>query len=380
MQSGLLAGSGGPPDRWSGHSKGDALTAFEAQDAAGQVDPVSQSDVTAVKSVSMHEVRQLQDGPPLFPFGWFAVALCRELGKGVVLTRRFMDREIVVYRTESGTVCAAEAYCPHLGAHLGHGGEVCGEELRCPFHGFRFSVQGSCVYSPSGAPPPAARLGLLEVREIHGAILVWHGPAGQVPWEIEPLAGDESDWHLVKHTVRRLRSHPQELVENSIDITHFSALHGLQNVQMVEPPIFAGPRMRADYTYTQLTPWRSGVDVKMRIRIDGLGFVVDEVDMRGLSLRVFSLATPVGERETIQYLLVSVRKRGRSPVGKAFWRGIEKVSGPFILRGLVDQIKQDDPVWTNKKYLRRPAIADGDGPIHAYRRWASQFYPEGAAW
>jgi nitrite reductase/ring-hydroxylating ferredoxin subunit len=336
------------------------------------------ADVTAAKSVSLHEARQLCDAPPPFPFGWFAVALCHELRAGAVLTRQFMDREIVIYRTKSGTACAVEAYCPHLGAHLGHGGEVCGEELRCPFHGFRFSVQGSCVYSPSGAPPPAARLGLLEVREIHGAIFVWHGPAGQVPWEID-APDDESEWHMVGHTVRHVHGHPQELVENSVDIAHLSTLHGLRNAQLVEPPIFDGPRVRIGYTYTQPTPWASGVD-KMRIRIDGLGFVSDEVDTPGFSLRFFPLWTPVGERDTIQHLLVSVRKRGRSPVGKAFWRYVEKMSGPLILRGFVDQIKQDEPVWANKKYLRRPAIAEGDGPIHAYRRWASQFYPEGAAW
>ncbi|WAC92462.1 Rieske 2Fe-2S domain-containing protein [Mycobacterium sp. Aquia_213] len=346
---------------------------------AGRVDPVSQSDVTAVKTVSLQEARLLCDAPPPFPFGWFAVALCHELRAGAVLTRQFMDREIVVYRTESGTACAVEAYCPHLGAHLGHGGEVCGEELRCPFHGFRFSVKGSCVYSPSGAPPPAARLGLLEVREIHGAVFVWHGPAGQVPWEID-APDDESEWRKVGHTVRHVHSHPQELAENNIDIMHFGALHGFRNFQLVKPPIFDGPRMRLDYTYTQLTPWNSGVDVEIRFRIDGFGVVVNEADLFGFSLRFFALWTPVGERDTIQYLLVSVRKRGRSPVGKAFWCGVEKMSGPFILRGLVDQIKQDESVWTNKKYLRRPAIAEGDGPIHAYRRWASQFYPEGAAW
>jgi nitrite reductase/ring-hydroxylating ferredoxin subunit len=339
---------------------------------------VERSSAAVVKPVSLHEARQLQDAPPPYPFGWFAVALCRELRAGAVLTRRFMDREIVIYRTESGAVCAVEAYCPHLGAHLGHGGEVSGEELRCPFHGFRFSVNGSCVYSPSGAPPPAARLGLLEVREIHGVIFVWHGPTGQVPWEIDP-PDDASEWRWVGHRVRHVHSHPQELVENSIDTTHFSALHGLRNVQMVESPTFDGPRLRVNYTYTQPTPWTSGADVRIRHRIDGLGFVVDELDMFGFSLRVYSLATPVGERGTIQYVLVTVRKRGQSPVGSAFWRGIEKVSGPFVLRGLIDQIKQDDPVWANKKYLRRPAIAEGDGPIHAYRRWASQFYPEGAA-
>ena len=345
---------------------------------AAHVDHVSQSRGMASRSVSLHEARQLQDAPPPFPFGWFAVALCRELRAGAVLTRRFMDREIVVYRTELGTVCAAEAYCPHLGAHLGHGGEVCGEELRCPFHGFRFSVSGSCVYSPSGAPPPAACLGLLEVREIQGAIFVWHGPAGQVPWEID-APDDESEWRKVGLSVRHIHSHPQELVENNIDITHLSALHGFRNVRLVEPPIFEGPRVRICGTYTQPTPWKSGVDLKIRFRIDGLGLVMNELDIFGFSLRFIALATQVGERDTIQHLLASVRKRGRTLVGKAFWGCIEKMSGPFILRGVMSQLKQDDPVWTNKKYLRRPAIGEGDGPIHAYRRWASQFYPEGAA-
>ena len=75
---------------------------------AGQVDHVSQSDVMAAKSVSLQEARQLRDAPPPFPFGWYAVALRHELRAGAVLTRQFMDREIVVYRTESGTVCAVE--------------------------------------------------------------------------------------------------------------------------------------------------------------------------------------------------------------------------------------------------------------------------------
>ena len=86
--------------------------------------------------------------------------------------------------------------------------------------------------------------------------------------EIEPL-GDESDWRHVKHTVRHVHSHPQELIENNIDIAHLSTLHGLRNAQLVELPIFDGPRMHVDYTYTQPTPWTSGVDITMRLRMDG---------------------------------------------------------------------------------------------------------------
>jgi hypothetical protein len=35
---------------------------------------------------------------------------------------------------------------------------------------------------------------------------------------------------------------------------------------------------------------------------------------------------------------------------------------------------QDFPVWENKAYLERPRLAEGDGPIMRYRRWARQFY------
>jgi nitrite reductase/ring-hydroxylating ferredoxin subunit len=290
-------------------SEEDALTTFKAQAGlANGPDSIADGpDSTDRKSMSLQEARQLQDAPPPYPFGWFVVALRRELGKGEILTRQFMDREIVIYRTESGVVCAAEAYCPHLGAHLGHGGKVLGEELRCPLHRFRFSVNGSCVYSPTGAPPPAARLGLLEVREIQGAIFVWHGPAGQVPWEIEPLGGDDSDWHDLGHSIRRVHNHPQELAENSIDITHLSALHEFGNVQAVGPPVFDGPRLRARYTLTQPTPWKSGVKVEMLIRVDGLGFAVNEVEVGSWSLP-FCQRTQTGPKPSRQSDMAFYRK------------------------------------------------------------------------
>ncbi|WP_157900595.1 hypothetical protein [Mycobacterium rhizamassiliense] len=53
---------------------------------------------------------------------------------------------------------------------------------------------------------------------------------GQASWEIQPL-GDDSGWHQLGHTVRRVHNHPQELAENSIDTTHLSGLHDLRNVQ-----------------------------------------------------------------------------------------------------------------------------------------------------
>ena len=53
-----------------------------------------------------------------------------------------------------------------------------------------------------------------------------------------------------------------------------------------------------------------------------------------------------------------------SSVGKAF---VEEVSR---------QVEEDIPIWENKAYIVRPALADTDGPFMKFRKWASQFYAE----
>ena len=37
-------------------------------------------------------------------------------------------------------------------------------------------------------------------------------------------------------------------------------------------------------------------------------------------------------------------------------------------------IGEDIPIWENKLYRPQPKLHEGDGPIMAYRHWASQFY------
>ncbi|MFJ3216482.1 Rieske 2Fe-2S domain-containing protein [Kitasatospora sp. NPDC086801] len=65
-----------------------------------------------------------------YPDGWFALAASHELKAGKVLTRRLMGEDVVLYRTASGAMRAVRPYCPHLGAHLGHGATAQGDNLR----------------------------------------------------------------------------------------------------------------------------------------------------------------------------------------------------------------------------------------------------------
>ena len=41
-----------------------------------------------------------------------------------------------------------DAFCPHMGAHLGFGGEVVGNSIKCPFHGWSFDREGKCQRIP----------------------------------------------------------------------------------------------------------------------------------------------------------------------------------------------------------------------------------------
>jgi hypothetical protein len=50
--------------------------------------------------------------------------------------------------------------------------------------------------------------------------------------------------------------------------------------------------------------------------------------------------------------------------------------GEALIADIRKQIVEDTPIWEHKVYLDAPALADTDGPVMAYRRWASQFYAE----
>jgi phenylpropionate dioxygenase-like ring-hydroxylating dioxygenase large terminal subunit len=181
------------------------------------------------------------------PSGWFVVATSEELLRGATLTTPFMSEELVLYRTASGEARAVSPHCPHLGAHLGRCGKVHGETLECGFHRFRFGGDGACVATGYRTKPPrAARLGVLPVREQNGLILVYHDPARRPPSWAPPVLSMEG-WSPMIVQRLRVRGHPQETTENSVDVGHFSAVHGYEDVRTLRPLETDGPYLYARY-------------------------------------------------------------------------------------------------------------------------------------
>ncbi len=87
---------------------------------------------------------------PPFPEGWYFVAHRDSILREKLIEKTWMGQEIVVWCDDEGRICVSDAYCPHLGSHLGPtvGGAVRDGCLVCPFHGFQFDATGQCVATP----------------------------------------------------------------------------------------------------------------------------------------------------------------------------------------------------------------------------------------
>ena len=77
-----------------------------------------------------------------YPTGWFVVAWSSDVAPGDVKRLHYFGRELVCFRTEGGEVSVLDAYCQHLGGHLGVGGHVEGDEIVCPWHGWHWRGDG----------------------------------------------------------------------------------------------------------------------------------------------------------------------------------------------------------------------------------------------
>ena len=329
-----------------------------------------------------------------FPEGWFFVASRKSLEENSNLIRKvWMGQEIVVWSDNSGGVCVADAYCPHLGSDLGPevGGCVRDGRLVCPFHGFEYDTGGKCVSTPFGPAPKAARLRVYETREIAGLIFAWWGIEGRAPqWHLPAGEPDQTGWSRHHIWISRFPGHPQETTENSVDLAHLSHVHGYDSVSRVDPLEIEGHflRSRFDFATTRKVAKiaRLKLSVEANALIYGLGYSYVEVRevTIGLDMRLWILATPV-DGTHIDLTVVSqtgpLLKPDRWIAGLAFLP--QKLRPPIINRFMAyfekRDVLQDVPIWRTKQYRSRPRLSRSEGEIGRYRAYCAQFYSDASA-
>lgn len=318
------------------------------------------------------------------PYGWFQVLYSHELAVAESKPLEYFGQEIVAFRTESGVAKVVDAYCPHMGAHLGYGihgnagagAKVEGDSIVCPFHGWRYNGEGQCTLIPyaKNNPPRVARgeqvLGAWHVREINQCILVWYHPHGIDPLfepsAVAEAAIDNEEWGELQIFEWEIETHMQEIGENAVDAAHFLYVHGTDEIPEMGEVIFKDHTRQGLLKTRNPTP-RGVVNGMIKNTNEGPGLstvrfsgICDTVLMANLS--------PVSATHSRAMYAFMQRKAdqesGKSRVAEA------------IVANIRQQMEEDRIIWSRKKYLEKPMLCDGDGPFTKFRRWYGQFLVE----
>ncbi len=308
------------------------------------------------------------------PFGWFCVAISGDLAPGDVTAAKYFGRDLVVWRDDHGDHHVGDAYCPHLGAHLGIGGTVAGTELECPFHGWKFDGDGACTSIPySERVNKKAKLRAYPVIVRNRFVFAWFHPHDTEPqWDIPEMdeVGDPAwtDFYSSSYIVKTI---PQEMAENGVDPAHFKYVHGTDTVAEMVSYDTDGPCSTMLSKQSYVTP--KGVEWgRIDVYSHGPGFARVFFEIPNL-VGAWNLActTPIDD-DTTQVRFNFIVQRHASAeftdvIANAFVKEINK------------QVNEDTPIWENKAFQAVPALADTDGPILKFRKWYAQFYAEPVA-
>jgi len=308
-----------------------------------------------------------------FPYGWYPALLADELKPGEVKPLRYFATDLVAWRGEDGVVRMLDAHCKHLGAHMGHGGRVSGNLLECPFHAWRYDGAGAVHDIPYGETIPPRMRNPCErqwpVAEVNRMIWFWYHPFGAAPeWEVEhfPEAVDP-EWNDYEIYEWYVYGSLQNMAENAVDVAHFKFVHGTATFPTSEM-IWDGPRRTSIIDAGLDTPMGR---VEARITAAQFGPGQSATRFAGVAdTLLLAAVTPVEKDKVRVRFCFTQPKQQTTDIGALFARG--------FIQEVCRQLDQDKVIWDRQRYMPKPVICDGDGPILRFRQWYQGFYAEWA--
>lgn len=305
------------------------------------------------------------------PFGWFVIGYSDELAQGEVKPLRYFGQELVMWRGEDGQVRVIEAYCRHLGAHLGYGGRVRGNDIECPFHAWQYDGTGTVTTIPySKIIPPQAKRPCLKswpVLERNRYIWAWYHPMNAAPaFDVDELPEtSDPEWTDYEKHEWIVYGPLQNMAENGVDSAHFKYIHGTATMPDYEFK-FDGVRRSASVNAKLGTP-RGEVSGTISYGTVGAGQAWTRFSGICETLMVAGV-TPIAPDVThVRFAFTQMKSQvtgERAGVSRA------------LIRDICKQLDQDKVVWDRQMYRKQPLICEGDGPIMGFRRFYAQFYAE----
>jgi len=308
------------------------------------------------------------------PSGWFAIGVSDDFPREQAVPTHWFDQDLVVFRSADGTLGALDAYCPHLGAHLGYGGTVNGSSITCPFHGWRWAKDGACVSVPYGSQStPKIRAQSVPIVEQDGVVLLWRGTDGVPSWHLPRF--DDQRWTAPVIMRRSLRSHPQEVLENTADFAHFRFVHQTHMVEQkselcTEGNIFEVFVQSAPEAVQPAERLDDGPLVEGGVFCHGPGLAGATIGLKGMPVHALQrlYVTPTSNEEVSLLGLVNIRIDDQCDESTA--ESLLDALGSAV----IDNWDRDIMIWQRKRHLRQPALRPEERVIWKFRRWYARYY------
>ena len=315
-------------------------------------------------------------GPATYPRGWFVIAESSELSSKP-LALRFHEKDFVLYRGESGRAVMLDAYCPHMGTHLGAsdtaylastGKQIEGDSIRCPYHGWRFSADGKCDDIPyhDGKFPRSAMITSYIVVESMGCVMAWLDEEGSEPDYEAPSLQEWDDPMWIRWELDHcgdLPVHSQELMDNMADVWHLGPTHGspceyfeneVQGIKCIQRQ--GGFHKAYNYTIDTVT-WYTGPAILLSKQVIG-----------DTNTYEFIAHTPIDDGNIRIWHAVLYKASSENPTKEEV-----ELAKKAQADGLAS-LSADFSVWQNKRPATKIIQLPTDGPFNICRKWYSQFY------
>lgn len=314
------------------------------------------------------------------PSGWFQIGWSSEFAPGQVLPLRYFNCDLVAYRSESGKVRVLDAYCRHMGAHLGHGGMVEGECIRCPFHGWSYDAEGRGSTTSGANRGVQVVIGAWPTFEVDGLVFVYHDPSGSEPDEppqIDFVRSADPNWPLADTSKLwpGISMVPQFAADNVCDAAHFTFIHGAHEAPILCDFGSAADRFWASYTVefgggmpsTWATP-QGPLAGTIRAEAWGLGVLWNRLG---------------GFDDVRSVLGVTPIDAVSSDVRLSVWVPKTRGDGSVLDERLRDrwtaqqrgQVEADFVIWEHQTFIEKPPLLRTEAkPMRAFRSWSRDFY------
>ena len=352
----------------------------QSQNRAGSACRSREGELSQVATTTQVNVRNYPSDR--IARGWYQIGWSADFPVGVPVPLRYFERALVAYRGMSGEMHVMDAFCRHLGAHLGYGGCVEGESIRCPYHGWLWDADGhnSDIPYSEQRKMDNLKLGVWQCREVDDVVIVYFDPDGGTPGVApESFARCETEvWPPHPDATRlwtSLEMVPQMASDNVPDAEHFKYVHQAPEGARVVSYGIEGDLFKSDYKIrfgagmesTWATPL-GPIDGDIQTEAYGVGLSWNHL---GGFDDVYSVlgTTPVTPHLTDVRITVWVsRTRGDGNPLSADIRD-------RWVRQQHGQVEADLRIWEHQTFVDRPPFAKSESePMRAFRRWAKAFY------